>query len=259
MTIKMTSALLVFGAVALCLRAGDFYPPPPTNAIVLNFSSGIPETIKDSFRDDFWRCLTPAATESVRTKLKFYHREAEPTNYFRLANFWQPYEETSVITNRLGFYLPNEGVYSNGIFTIDISYTFATNFQHQIDSTAAYSNEIAAAYAFIASLSPTNLQNMSTNQLLSMELWKQVPPGQTPIPQKRWEKAVRNYKQTIYFPPPRVAFHVWDCGPTNNPPYLWCRVPIIDAWNEVSYRPMLYFQNQWWFTQWYCFPEEQQW
>ena len=259
MTIKRTSASLVFGAIALCLRAGDFYPPPPTNAIVLNFNSGIPETIKDSFRKDFWRCLTPAATESVATKLKFYHRDGEPTNYFRLANFWQPYEETSVITNRLGFYLPTAGVYSNGIFTIDISYTFATNYQHHIDSTAAYSNEIAAAYAFIASLSPTNLQTMSANELLSMELWKQTPPGQTPIPQKQLASAVNSDRQTTYFPPPRVAFHVWDCGPASNPPYLWCRAPIINQWNRVDYRAMIYFQNQWWFTQWYCFPEEQQW
>ena len=245
------AALALFASWA---HAGDFYPLPSTNAIVLNFASEIPESIKDSISRDYQSCITASMTE-----LKLHHRDNDPTNHLRLAYFWQPYEETSVITNRLGFYLPHEGVYSNGILTIDISYTFATNFQHQIDSTAAYSNEIAAAYAFIASLSPTNLQNMSTNQLLSMELWKQVPPGQTPIPQKRWEKAVRNYKQTIYFPPPRVAFHVWDCGPTNNPPYLWCRVPIIDFQNDVAYRPMIYFQNQWWFTSWYYFPGEQQW
>ncbi len=256
---KMTSASLVFGVLALCLQAGEFFPPPPTNAIVFNFDSGIPESIKDSFREDFWRCLTPAATELATTKLKFYHRDAEPTNYFRLANFWQPYEETSVLTNRLGFYLPTAGVYSNGIFSIDISYAFATNFQHQIDSTAAYSNEIAAAYAFIASLSPTNLLSMSTNQLLSMELWKQVPPGQTPISQKELAFAIKFNRQMLYFPPPRVAFHVWDCGPINNPPYLWCRIPIINHLNRVDYRPMIYFQNQWWFTSWYYFPGEQQW
>ena len=254
MKVSFCLPLATFALFAPSAHTGTYYPLPSTNAIVLNFASEISESIKDSISRDYQSCIMASMAE-----LKFHHRDNDPTNHLRLAYFWQPYEETSVITNRLGFYLPHEGVYSNGILTIDISYTFATNFQHQIDSTAAYSNEIAAAYAFIASLSPTNLQNMSTNQLLSMELWKQVPPGQTPIPQKRWEKAVRNYKQTIYFPPPRVAFHVWDCGPTNNPPYLWCRVPIIDAWNEVSYRPMLYFQNQWWFTQWYCFPEEQQW
>ncbi len=259
MTIKMISALFVFGAVAVCLQAGDFYSPPPTNAIVLNFDSRISEATKNSFREDFWRCLTPAENGLARTKLKFYHRDNEPTNYFHLANFWQPYEETSVITNRRGFYLPNEGVYSNGIFTIDISHAFATNYQHQIDITAAYSNEIAAAYTFIESLSPTNLAIMSTNELLSMELWKQAPPGQTPIPQDELALAIKFNRQMLYFPTPRVAFHVWDCGPTNNPPYLWCRIPIIDFHNDVSYRAMIYFQNKWWFTQWYCFPQEQQW
>ena len=219
------AALSLFASWA---HAGVFYPLPSTNAIVLNFASEIPESIKDSISRDYQSCITASMTE-----LKLHHRDNDPTNHLRLAYFWQPYEETSVITNRLGFYLPHEGVYSNGILTIDISYTFATNFQHQIDSTAAYSNEIAAAYAFIASLSPTNLLNMSTNQLLSMELWKQVPPGQTPIPQKQLASAVNIDRQTVYFPPPRVAFHVWDCGPTNNPPYLWCRIPIIDFRNDV--------------------------
>ena len=254
MTIKYTAALFVFGVVASCLLADDFYPLPSTNAVVLNFDNAIPEVTKEVIREDFQRCLTSSVRE-----LELCHYDNESTNRLHLLGFWQPYEETSVITNRLGFYLPTAGVYSNGIYTIDISHAFATNFQHQIDSTAAYSNVIEVAYTFIESLSPTNLAIMSTNELLSLELWKQVPPGQTPIPQKRWGRAVDNYRRTVYFPPPRVAFHVWDCGPASNPPYLWCRVPIINQWNRVDYRAMIYFQNQWWFTQWYCFPEEQQW
>ena len=251
---KSSVALAMFAMMAQSLCADYYSPFPATNTVALHFDSGIPEAVQNSISADYLTCLIAS-----RTKLKLHHEDNNPSNYYRLAKFWQPYEATSVITNRLGFYLPTEGVYSNGILTIDISYTFATNFQHQIDSTAAYSNEIAAAYAFIASLSPTNLQAMSANELLSMELWKQAPPGQTPIPQKQLASAVNSDRQTSYFPPPRVAFHVWDCGPTNNPPYLWCRVPIINHWNRVSYRPMLYFQNQWWFTQWYCFPDEQQW
>ncbi len=239
---------------ALYATAGDFYPLPSTNAIVLNFASDIPEATKDSISRDYQVCITASMTE-----LKLHHRDNSPIKQYRLAYFWQPYKATSVITNELGFYLPTEGVYSNGILSIDISHAFATNYQHQIDSTAAYSNEIAAAYTFIESLSPTNLAIMSTNELLSMELWKQVPPGQTPIPQDELALAINFNKLIQYFPPPKVAFHVWDCGPTNNPPYLWCRVPIIDFHNDVSYRPMIYFQNQWWFTQWYCFREEQQW
>ena len=247
-------ALTTFALFAFCAHAGEFYPLPSTNAIVLNFAEEIPEFIQDSISRDYQSCIKASMTE-----LKLHHRDNDPTNHLRLAYFWQPYEETSVITNRLGFYLPHEGTLSNGTIIIDISYSFATNFQHQIDSTAAYSNEIAAAYAFIASLSPTNLLNMSTNQLLSMELWKQVPPGQTPIPQKELAFAIKFNRQMLYFPPPRVAFHVWDCGPINNPPYLWCRIPIINHLNRVDYRPMIYFQNQWWFTSWYYFPGEQQW
>ena len=83
----------------LCLQAGDFYPPPPTNAIVLNFDNRIPEASRAYFREDFWRRMTPATTELAAAKLKFHHRDGEPTNYFSLANFWQPYKAASVITN----------------------------------------------------------------------------------------------------------------------------------------------------------------
>ena len=253
MTSKFTAAFFLFGVIAPCLQAGDFYPLPSTNAVALNFNNGIPEGTREVIREDFQRCLSASATE-----IELYHSDRDPTNRMSLAGFWQSYGWLAA-TSRLGPDLPEKGVMSNGTFIISVPYAFATNYQHHIDSTVTYSNEIAAAYAFIASLSPTNLQNMSTNQLLSMELWKQAPPGQTPIPQKRWGKAVNIDRQTTYFPPPRVAFHVWDCGPTNNPPYLWCVVPIIDCQNDVSHRAMIYFQNQWWFTSWYYFPGEQQW
>lgn len=244
----------MFALLAACATAGDFFPLPSTNAIVLNFASEIPNEIEQAIREDFQRCLTPSMAE-----VELYHFDGDATNVMSLAGFWQPYAETSVITNRFGIYLPEDGIFSNGTFKIDIPYSFATNFQHQIESTAAYSNEIAAAYAFIASLSPTNLLIMSTNQLLSMELWKQVPPGQTAIPQKETAFAIKFNRQMLYFPPPRVAFHVWDSGPTNCPPYLWCRIPTVDYRNHVSHRQMIYFQNQWRFTQWPYYPGEQQW
>ena len=253
MTSKFTAAFFVFGVIASCLQADDFYPLPSTNAVALNFDNGILEGTREVIREDFQRCLSASATE-----IKLYHFDHEPANKLSMAGLWQSYGWLAA-TSRLGPDLPEDGVMSNGTFIISVSYAFATNYQHHIDSTAVYSNEIAAAYAFIATLSPTNLLNMSTNQLFSMELWKQVPPGQTPIPQKQLASAVNIDRQTVYFPPPRVAFHVWDCGPTNNPPYLWCRAPIINHFNRVDYRPMIYFQNQWWFTSWYYFPGEQQW
>ncbi len=248
---RLTLTMLTLSA--LCATAGDFYPLPSTNAIVLNFASGIPMEVEQSIREDFQRCLTASTTE-----IEFYHLDRDPTNNMSLAGFWQPFADFAA-TSRLGVDLPVNGILSNGVFRIDVSYAFATNYQHHIESTAAYSNEIAAAYTFIESLSPTNLAIMSTNELLSMELWKQVPPGQTPISQKELAFAIKFNRQMLYFPPPRVAFHVWDCGPINNPPYLWCRIPIINHLNRVDYRPMIYFQNQWWFTSWYYFPGEQQW
>ncbi len=155
MTSKFTAAFFVFGVIASCLQADDFYPLPSTNAVALNFDNGILEGTREVIREDFQRCLSASATE-----IKLYHFDHEPANKLSMAGLWQSYGWLAA-TSRLGPDLPEDGVMSNGTFIISVS------------------------YAFIATLSPTNLQNMSTNQLLSMELWKQAPPGQTPIPQKR--------------------------------------------------------------------------
>ena len=253
MNMKRCLVITVCVSLARYLYAGSFFPLPSTNAIVLNFNNGIPEAVRETIRKDFDRCLLPSVSE-----IELYHSDRDPTNRLSIAGLWQSYGCLAA-TSRLGPDLPEDGILSNGTFTIDVSYAFATNYQRHIESTAAYSNEIAAAYTFIESLSPTNLAIMSTNELLSMELWKQTPPGQTPIPQKRWAIAVRNYRANVYFPPPRAAFHVWDCGPTNNPPYLWCMVPIIDFQNDVSHRAMIFYQNRWYFSSWPFQQGEQQW
>ena len=130
------AALALFASWA---HAGDFYPLPSTNAIVLIFASEIPESIKDSISRDYQSCITASMTE-----LKLHHRDNDPTNHLRLAYFWQPYEETSVITNRLGFYLPHEGVYSNGILTIDISYTFANEPIEYVNQPAVFNGVVEA-------------------------------------------------------------------------------------------------------------------
>ena len=251
-----TSFCLSLAALALFaswVQAGDFYPLPSTNAIVLNFSSEIPMKVEQSIREDFQRCLTASTTE-----IEFYHLDRDPTNKMSLAGFWQPFSDFSA-TSRLGVDLPVNGILSNGVFTIDVPYAFATNYQRHIDSTAAYSNEIAAAYIFIESLSPTNLYIMSTNELLTLDLWKEVPPGQHPIPEEDLARVIRSIKTTKYYPPPRFAFSIWECGPTNSPPYLWCFPPSLDRRNSVSSEIMVFFQNRWWFTEWFLHPGEQQW
>ena len=128
---KPSVAFAMFALLAQSLCADNYSPFPATNTIALHFDSGIPEAVQNIISADYLSCLTAS-----RTKVKLHHEDCNPSDHYRLAYFWQPYEETSDITNRLGFYLPHEGVYSNGVFTIDISYTFATNYQRQVDSTA---------------------------------------------------------------------------------------------------------------------------
>lgn len=252
---RTTVTLIVFGLLASSLLASDFYPLTSTNAIVLHFDSRIPETARGTIREDFDRCLIPSVSE-----IELYHFDQDPTNRLSLAGLWHPY--CFAATSRLGPSLPEDGTLANGTFTIEISYAFATNYQRHIESTAAYSNEIAEAYAFIESLSPTNLAAMSTNELLSLDLWKEVPPGQHRPPAEDLDDDLEYCRTRRVFAPPRVAFHVWECGPTNNPPYLWCDVPVnntIDQRTIVSCNMMLYFQNRWWFSAWPFLEGEQQW
>ena len=253
MNMKHCMAMAVCVALARYLYAGSFFPLPSTNAIVLNFDNEIPEAVRETIRLDFDRCLIPSVSE-----IELYHSGHDPTNRLSLAGFWHPY--CFAATSRLGPRLPEYGVLSNCTFTIDVTYGFATNYQRHIESTAVYSNEITAAYAFIESLSPTNLAIMSTNELLSLDLWKEVPPGQCPT--QYADSILRHRRRTRYFAPPRHAFFTWECGPTNNASHLWCHIPVVDTIGQrvvVSFDMMIYFQNQWRFSSWLFQQGEQQW
>lgn len=232
--------------------ADVFVPLPSTNSIVINFDDRIADGVRASIDQDFQRSLAISTSE-----LRLSHFDGDPTNKFMLSGLWQPYSFAA--TNPLGPYLPNEGTFSNGTFIIDISYGFATNYQHLLESTIAYSNEIAAAYAFIEALSPTNLNIMSTNELLSLDLWKDVHPGRHPTDAEARDSIISYCRARKVFTPPRFAFCIWECGPTNSPPYLWCFPPSFDERNSVSSELMIYFQNRWWFTEWFLHPDEQQW
>lgn len=249
------SAIFLFQLVAGVAFAGDYIPLPSTNAIVLRFDGSIPAETENAIREDYQYCLSASVSD-----LELYHFDQDPTNTMSLSGCWQPYG-CSAATSRLGPHLPEDGIFSNGIFTIDVPYAFATNYQRHVESTAAYSNEIAAAYTFIEALSPANLAVMPTNEMQSLNLWKDAQPGQLPSTVDL-EYAVSYYRKSRVFPPPRAAFFVWDCGPTNSPPYLWCHVPAIDTIGSrtiVLFEMMVFFQNRWWLSSWPFLEREQQW
>lgn len=243
---------LIIVFVAQGSFANSFVPLPSANSIILNFDGRIASEVRDSINQDFQRSLAISTRE-----LSLYHLDADPTNKFMLSGLWQPYSFAA--TNPLGPDLPERGVLSNDTFIIDVSYDFATNYQHLLDSTIAYSNEIAAAYAFIEALSPTNLSIMSTNELLSLDLWKDIHPGQHPQNAEKVDSIISYCRARRVSTPPRFAFCVWECGPTNSPPYLWCFPPSYDERNNASSELMIYFQNRWWFTEWFLHPGKQQW
>jgi hypothetical protein len=216
------------------------------------YDSQVSDDLRGSISNDLVKCLAP-----YTNNLELFSSSDNPSNTWFWLEYFTPYGGFAAI-NGLGPRFPEYGTYSNGVFTINVSYAFATNYQHHIETTAAYSNEIAAAYTFIESLSPTNLQTMSTTELLSMDLWKEVPPGQHPS----HDLDMSNRLKTRFFPPPRLGFFVWDCGPSNNPPYLWCHVPAVDNIGQrtiVSFDMMIFYQNRWWFSAWPLLEGEQQW
>lgn len=242
--------------IALCTisvsLAATRMPLSGIEDIRLKYDSQVSDGLQVSISNDLVKCLAP-----YTNILELFSSSDNPSNTRFWLDYFTPYGEFAAIEG-LGPRFPEYGIYSNGLFTLDVSYTFATNYQRHIESTAAYSNEIAAAYAFIESLSPTNLAVMSTNELQSLDLWKEVPPGQFP-PDIDIGKSIAYCRNRRVFAPPRVAFHVWECGPNNNPPYLWCTVPSMDTLGHASANMMIYFHNQWRFSSWPFQQGEQQW
>ena len=243
--------MCAFCAISVSLAATRI-PLSGIEGVRWKYDSQVSDSLQVSISNDLVKCLAP-----YTNILEIFSSSDNPSNTCFWLEYFTPYGGFAAIEG-LGPRFPEYGTYSNGLFTLDVSYVFATNYQHHLESTVAYSNEIAAAYAFIESLSPTNLATMSTNELQSLDLWKEVPPGQFPS-DIDIGKSIAYCRNRRVFAPPRVAFHVWQCGPTNNPPYLWCTVPSIDTRGHAYANMMIYFQSQWRFSAWPFLEGEQHW
>ena len=247
---KMTMAFVCF--LEMNLLAGTMTTMIATNSIVLHCPEDIGQDEAEDIRSDFQRCLAPLGNTVRLASSSNY-----PTNSLGLIDLWQPYGLSCL--NAQGPEFPDVGTLSNGIFTIHIDNAFASNHAHRVGVVRNYSNEIAEAYAFLESLAPSNLLAMTTDELLSNDLWKEVPPGQHSIPANELDSVILDSRSRKYFSPPLFAFHVWEQGPTNAPPYLWCEVPFCDSDNQICTDSMIYFRDRWWFSEWYIHTGEQQW
>lgn len=228
-------------------------PFTETNSVVLNFDAAIPPEVRQSISNDFDRCFEP-----MRGNRRILCNADDPQNYYYWVKLWQPYSGFPFLCDQ-GPHFPEYGTLSNGTFTIDIDYSFASSHSQRLLDIKPYSNEMAQAYSFLESLSPTNLQAMAADELVGQYLWKEVPPGENPIPEDELYFAVQSMRATLFFPPPLFAFHLSDVGPTNNPPYLWCEIPCRNFRGELSHNAMIYFQNRWWLSVWPFQEGEQQW
>lgn len=224
-----------------------------TNQVVLRFPEEASCEERAAIQSDFNLSIAP-----LGNPLRLLTSRHSPTNTFRLNELWQPYSEFPFLDDQ-GPHFPDKGVLSNGTFTIDVDFTFVSNHSQRLLDIKPYSNEMAQAYIFIESLSPTNLQSMTSDELVGQYLWKEVLPGGNPIPEAELPVEVQRMRSTRFFPPPLFAFHQWDTGPTNNPPYLWCEIPCIDFRGRPSHGALIFFQNRWWLTAWPVQEGEQQW
>ena len=227
-------------------------PFADTNSVVLKYDAAIPVEVQRAISNDFVCCLEPMSGNR-----RVFCNSDNPDDIYYWLKLWQPYG-VSTFSNQ-GPCFPEYGTPSNDTFTIDIDYSFATNHAQRLLSLLPYSNEMAQAYTFLALLSPTNLLSRTEDELLGLYLWKETQPGQSPIPEDRRPIEAQKMRSSSFYQPPVFAFHVWDVGPTNNPPYLWCEVPELDSPGKIGHNSMIYFQGKWWFSEWPYYPGEQQW
>ena len=242
----------------LCLTALNLSASPTTilietNQVALRFPEEANYEERAAIQTDFNLSLAPlGSTLRLSTSRHF------PTNTLRLNELWQPYSGFPILCDQ-GPRFPDKGILSNGTFTIDISHSFVSNHAQRLLAIRPYSNEMAQVYTFLESLSPTNLQTMTAEELVGQYLWKEVLPGGNPIPENELPFEVQSMRSTLYFPPPLFAFHLSDVGPTNAPPYLWCEIPCKDFRGRLSHNALIFFQNRWWLSAWPFQEGEQQW
>lgn len=238
-------------ALIPCVLFGERVVFPVTSTPLLRFETPIPQETRCAMQEDFEKCLSASGS-----RLQIYEYQDWVQGLFGL---WQPYGGCAYL-NDLGPYFPRYGTLSNGVFTVSIPYSFATNYQGMIESVRGWSNEVASAFAFPGTHSRERMLSMQPADVVKLYLTKEAPSEECGLPNESYiEKSARLIAAKRLLPPPLFAFHIWDGGPTNSPPYLWCEVPCIEGDGLLTWHSLIYYNGQWWLTEWPLEEGDQQW
>ena len=120
-------------------------------------------------------------------------------------------------------------------------------------------NNMAAwlqAETFAAFVVSNQLQELTLQQANALFLHKSVTPG-TGVLLEDIPSIPAIYSGYSFHMPSLLGYVMLKIGP-NDQTYLWGVLPCVGS-DEVSSQPMIYYQNQWWFSWWSMEPGEQQW
>ncbi len=218
-----------------------------TNEVALVFEATPSETEAQVLQQDLLRCLVPS-----RPFLKTTPLEDGEDGETLLVGLWAPEPSLSGLT------LPNSGQLTNGVFQIPISASFLAQVYAAQTNLVSWSNEVSQAALFVQSLSSTNLAAMSSDAIFSLRLTKDCQPGQHTIPQSSVLRERAFFESLTFYPPPRLSFSVRSEGPSGGGPYLWCQIPAV-AGQDVFTFSLIFYANQWWFSDWYSERGSQKW
>ena len=236
--------LLLLAPLTYCSEFQEF---AATNEVSLVFEVPPPEPVAQVLRQDLLRCLVPS-----RPFLKTTPLENGEDGETLLVGLWTPEPSLSGLT------LPNSGQLTNGVFQLPISDSFLAQVCTAQTNLVSWSNEVAQADQFVQSLSSTNLAAMSSDAIFSLRLTKTCPPGQHDVPQSSVLGERAFFESLTFYPPPRLSFSVRSEGPSGGGPYLWCQIPAV-AGQDVFTFSLIFYANQWWFSDWYSERGSQKW
>ena len=213
------------------------------------FEEAIPDGEAAALQSNLQRCL-----DASNHPLGIFGKVGQNSGKFLLDGFFSP------CYNFVGYPFPKSGFYTNGTFTFSLNGGFLADYRQCAQETAAYSNEIAQADAFVQTLTATNFATMTTNDVLGLYLYKDALPGLHAVQERFIGLVYSNTVSRTYCLPPRMGFRMLGYGPEGQDQYLWGLVPAKEPQTgDTLGVPIVYYNGKWWLSVWFLVPGEQTW